>query len=283
MIVTVALLRAALTIAAAHDWNDPLPVMVSCNSNSWARPLASAIRFGHFKTVESDDHDVPVGRLTRNPSDGPLVAALTIAEPDHDPSDEDIAKAPTDVQLAANLRYAELINPAMPVVIPTERIADDVDLYAPLDPAMDYGYYNPDGKHHSGVWGHEPIDGLTVHVLWPLPARHATTPPTPIRPVDWLARLHQTETWTGWHGRTHRIRDLEFYDNCMARAWLEINAATITEGVIRHLASHPDPDTVLDGPGERTRLQEADIALIDPRAWIAESPLARALADVYAN
>ncbi|MFC4014695.1 hypothetical protein ACFOY2_46245 [Nonomuraea purpurea] len=278
MIVTVALLRAALTSLAAYNWRDPLPVMVSSPVNVWARPLASAIRFGHFKTIKSDDHVGPVGRLTRNPSDGPLVAALTVAEPDRDPTAEDIAKAITDVQLANNLFCAELLDPNLPVVIPTDR--NEYELYSPLDPVMNDCRYDPDGEQHHGVWGHD--DGPTAHVLWPIPPRRAATPPTPIRPVDWLARLHQTETWTDWHGYTHRLRDMEIYANCMARAWLEINAAVITKGVIRHILGHPD--TAIDAdPGRLTPLQEADIAVTDPHGWIAETPLVQALADVYAN
>ncbi|MFG6197709.1 hypothetical protein [Nonomuraea sp. JJY05] len=282
MIVTVALLRAALVNLAAYAWHAPAPVMVSSPSDLWARPLTSAIRFGHYKTVESDDHVVPVGILTRNPIDGPLVAALTVADFDRDPTRKDIANATTDVQLANNLYCAELLNPAMPVVIPTDR--NEYELYSPLSPAMDHGYYDPDGEHHYGVWGHDMTDGPTVHVLWPISPERAATPPTPIRPVDWFARLHQTETWTDWHGRTRRIRDLDVYDNCMARSWLETNAATITDGVIRHILGHPDPDAVLDtDPGRLTPLQEADIAVTDPHGWIVETPLAQALAAVYAN
>ncbi|GAA2410736.1 hypothetical protein GCM10010404_80790 [Nonomuraea africana] len=274
MIVTVALLRAALTAIFAHDLFACLPVMVSSPVDLWARPLATTIRFGHLQTVESDDHVCPVGRLTRNPSDGPAVAALT-RNPSDDVTARDIHKAPTVAQLATSLTYAELLDPNLPVVIPTDGLGDDT-MYAPLDPVMDHRYYDPDGEHHYGVWGHDLTDGEAVHVLWPIHPRRAAEPPVPIRPMDWLARLHQTQTWHDPYGRDQPITSLDLYDTCMALAWLDVNAATITNDLIRHILGDPAAALTSD-PNRPAPLQEADLAVPDPRAWISATPLAQAL------
>ncbi|GAA2691754.1 hypothetical protein [Nonomuraea recticatena] len=280
MIVTVALLRAALAALNAYDWHTPLPVMVSSPTDAWARPLASTIRFGHFKTIESDDHLVPVGSLTRDPSDGPAVAALTMANPDTDPTASDIRKAPTTAQLAKSLAYAGLVDATLPVVIPTDRIDDD-GLYSPIDPVMDHRYYDPDGDDHFGVWADDAWHRDTVHVLWPLHPRRAAQPAVPIRPVDWLTHLHQTETWIDPYGRAQPLRNMEIYDTCMARAWLEINADVITNDVIQHIFGTPDTALAAE-PARPTPLQEAARALPDPRAWITSTPLAKALFRAYA-
>ncbi|MBG0819031.1 hypothetical protein, partial [Planomonospora sp. ID82291] len=196
MIVTVALLRAALTRA---DFNHDLHVMVSAAWDEWADPLASTIRLGHFKPVEPEHPDLPpVGHLTHDPSDGPAVAALTTTELNQ-ATDDDISKAPTVAQLIKSLACVELLDPALPVVIPADRTAP-TRRYAPVAPFLDHGYYDPGAEHHNGIWGYDMTDGETVHVLWPIHPDRAARPLAPIQPTIWRTRLQQTGYWTDPYG-----------------------------------------------------------------------------------
>ncbi|GAB2468297.1 hypothetical protein GCM10027187_40610 [Streptosporangium sandarakinum] len=283
MIVTVALLRATLTALSAHYLFTRLPVMVTSHFGSWAHPLTTTIRFGYLQPADAGYDDIPMGRLTRNPGDGPAVAALTANPLDH-VTHRDLDKAPTVAQLARALGCVELLDPALPVVIPAATDWDGRPLLAPIDFAMECGYYDPYGEHHHGVWGHDETDGQAAHVLWPIPAHRAATPPAPIRPVDWLARLNQTDVWVDPYGRERPVNAMDFYDTCAALGWLEVNAAAIVEDLIRGIRRDQDahPAVLTPAPAAPAPLLEAARAVHDPRAWITTTPLAQALIRPFA-
>ncbi|WP_449060610.1 hypothetical protein [Planomonospora algeriensis] len=181
-------------------------------------------------------------------------------------------RAPSAATLARMLAAAEHVDPHLPLAVPL--IGSD-GLYAPLHHlfGIEPYDYDPDAADQCNVWGLEPGDGAEVLALWPAPDFPATAP------ADWFRRLTQGRTWTGADDRTRWITDMTRAEVLEALATLEDKAEWIAEQVTRALVTTPSAAMSVDRPaGTRTLMQECGMAAADPRGWIAQTPLAQALA-----
>ncbi|MGW2220127.1 hypothetical protein ACWCSD_34505 [Nonomuraea sp. NPDC001684] len=283
--MTVAKARTVLADATQYEApDDPTSVMVSSFYGSLGWRFTGRAEIGYFKQL-TDPHrpEQTVGHLTRNPDDGPRVAAL-IAPYHETISVYELDKAADTHQLAKLLEHLALVDPDMLLVVP-DHDYNDKARFVPLGTHMGFEYYAPESDFSPGAWGYEPGEGPGVFVLWPAssftppppePPAPAPAAPTPPAPTDWFARLAQTETWTDEYGRPHRITSMTPLQAYSALSWLDIHARRISDDVIGYLLGN----SAAAFPDSRTRapLLESAVAVADPRGWIATTPLALALA-----
>ncbi|MGV9383501.1 hypothetical protein ACWDRB_47345 [Nonomuraea sp. NPDC003707] len=284
--ITVAKARAALATATQYEEpdDDPTPVMVSSFYGSLAWRLTGRVEIGYFKQIADTYHEHTVGHITRNPGDGPRVAALIAPYHEHIANNE-LDEAANTRRLAKLLEHLALVDPDMLVVIPDHEY-DDKARFVPLG-SMDYEFYDPEGDYHPGTWGYDPGDGPAVLALWPAssftPSPPPATPtplapakPTPPAPAAWFIRLAQTETWTDEYDKPHRIAAMTPLQAYSALSWLDIHARRISSDVIDYLLGN-SAEALMTSPA-RAPLLESAVAVADPRGWIASTPLALALA-----